>query len=69
MTNVVIRPLLRYRIDRTAQPQPTANGGREQLVILVLKATDAPEIAYAISKVDAMKISIQLGLAAQDAQH
>lgn len=62
---VKIKLLERYRIDREAGL--TANGP-EQLVILVLKASDSNEIAYAMSKVDATKISIQLQLAAQHAQ-
>lgn len=65
MTMVNIRMLQRYRVDREAGG--TANGP-EQLVILVLKPNEGPELAYAISKVDAMKIAIQLQLAATDAQ-
>lgn len=57
--------LQRYRVDRQAG---MAANGPEQLVILVLKAADAPEIAYAISKVDAMVIAHQMTLAAHDAQ-
>lgn len=68
MTSVEIKPLIRYRVDLTTEPQPTALGGKEHLIVLVLKAHGAPEIAYAISKVDAMKISVQMQLAAQDAQ-
>jgi hypothetical protein len=65
MTMVEIKLLQRYRVDR--QEGQTA-AGPEQLVILILKAANAPEMAYAISKVDAMKIAIQMQLAAQDAQ-
>lgn len=65
MSTVKIDTLQRYRIDR--QAGVTLNGP-EQLVILVLKGHDLPEAAYAISKVDAMKICIQLQLAATDAQ-
>ena len=57
--------LERYRIDRAAGL--TVNGP-EQLVVLVLKAHDMREVSFAISKVDAMPISIQLQLAATDAQ-
>lgn len=66
MSTVEIKLLQRYRIDR--QAGMTA-AGPEQLVILVMKAEQAPEIAYAMSKVDAMAISIQLQLAAMDAQN
>lgn len=62
---VEIKLLQRYRIDRR---DGVAAAGPERLVILVLKAEQAPEIAYAISKVDAMQIAIQMQLAAQDAQ-
>jgi hypothetical protein len=62
---VEIKLLQRYRVDREAGM--TASGP-EQLVILVLKGADVPEMAYAMSKVDAMKIAIQMQLAAQDAQ-
>lgn len=65
MSTVNIRLLQRYRVDREAGA--TANGP-ENLVILVLAATGVPEMAFAISKVDAEKISIQLHLAAMDAQ-
>lgn len=66
MSNVVnITMLQRYRIDRQAGQTIS---GPEQLVILVMKPNEGPEMAYAISKVDAMKIAIQLQLAAQDAQ-
>lgn len=62
---VKVDTLQRYRIDREAGQ--TLNGP-EQLVILVLKGNGSNEAAFAISKVDAMKIAIQLQLAATDAQ-
>lgn len=64
MTGVSIELLQRYRVDRQAGTTPN---GHEQLVILVLKSHES-EHAYAISKVDAMHIAIQLQLAATDAQ-
>lgn len=60
-----IKLLKRYRVDRASGG--TADGST-QLVVLVLKAKDAPELAVAISKVDAMAIAHQLMLAAQEAQ-
>ena len=65
MSTVEIKMLQRWRVDR--QDGMTA-AGPERLVILILKARDAPEVAVAMSKVDAMAISVQLGLAATDAQ-
>lgn len=65
MTTVEIKMLQRWRVDR--EDGMTANGP-ERLVILVLKPRDAPELAVALSKVDAMAISVQLSLAATDAQ-
>lgn len=65
MSTVEIKLLQRWRVDR-APGQTVA--GPEQLVILVLKARDTPELAVALSRVDAMAISIQMQLAAQDAQ-
>ena len=65
MSVVNIKLLQRYRIDRGSGG--TADGST-QLVILVLKAADAPEMAYAISKADAMIIASQMQLAARDAQ-
>lgn len=60
-----IKLLERYRIDR-------ADGatliGPEKLVILVLKPNDAPEFAVAISKMDAMVISLALSNAATEVQ-
>jgi hypothetical protein len=60
-----IKLLQRYRVDRATGG--TADGST-QLVVLVLKATDAHELAVAISKADAMVIAHQLTLAARDAQ-
>ncbi len=65
MTSLQIKLLQRYRVDRASGA--TADGST-QLVVLVLKASDAPELAVAISKVDAMTIAHQLIAAAQDAQ-
>lgn len=62
---VEIKMLQRYRIDR--QPGMTA-AGPEPLVILVLKANGAPEMAYAISKADAMLIASYMTAAALDAK-
>jgi hypothetical protein len=60
-----IKLLDRYKVDRVGGA--TANGP-EQLVVLVVKPKDGPELAVAISKVDAMIIAHQLTLAARDAQ-
>lgn len=65
MSTVKIRLLQRWRVDREAGM--TASGP-EQLVVLVLKPNEGPEMAYAMSKVDAMAIAVQMQLAAQDAQ-
>jgi hypothetical protein len=65
MTKVEIKLLQRYRVDRATGG--TADGST-QLVVLVLKASDAPELAVAISKVDAMAIAHQLMNAATEAQ-
>lgn len=60
-----IKTLERYRVDR-------ADGvtaiGPERLVILVLKANGGPEYAVALSKMDAMLISLQLSNAATEVQ-
>ena len=60
-----VKMLERYRIDRASGMTVT---GPEKLVILVLKPNDGPEFSVAISKVDAMMISIQLGNAATEVQ-
>lgn len=65
MPQVEIKLLQRYRVDRA--PGRTADGDT-QLVVLVLKAHDNHEHAYAISKADAMIIAAQLQLGATDAQ-
>lgn len=65
MSTVEVQLLQRYRVDRQVG-QTTS--GPEQLVILVLKGNGAHEAAYALSKIDAMALSIQLQLAATDAQ-
>lgn len=59
------RLLDRYRIDRA---QGLTASGAEQLVILVLKANDGPEISFAMSRADAMLISLQMQRAATEAQ-
>lgn len=64
MTTVEIKLLERYRVDRGSGL--TADGST-QLVILVLKAKNAPELAVAISKVDAMVLAHQLTAAAREA--
>jgi hypothetical protein len=60
-----IKALDRYRVDR-------ADGltalGPEKLVILVLKPNGGEEFAVAISKMDAMLISLQLANAASEVQ-
>lgn len=60
-----IQLLQRYRVDRADGMTAT---GPEKLVVLVLKGNDSPEFSVAISKVDAMMISIALSEAAKDAQ-
>jgi hypothetical protein len=64
--SVEIQKLQRYRVDR--QAGVTAHGGAEQLVVLVLKGHDGPEMAYAISKIDAMLIAHMMTDAAYDAK-
>lgn len=59
------RLLDRYRIDRA---HGLTASGAEQLVILVLKPNDGPEISYAMSRADAMLISLQMQRAATEAQ-
>jgi len=60
-----IKTLERYRVDR-------ADGmtalGPEKLIILVLKPNGGAEYAVAISKMDAMLISLQLSSAASEVQ-
>ena len=63
---VNIKLLQRWRVDRAAGA--TAANPNDQLVVLVLKPNEGPELAVAMSKVDAMAIGIQMQLAAQDAQ-
>ena len=65
MNTVNVKLLRRYRVDRGTGG--TADGSTE-LVILVLQAADAPELAYAISKSDAMMIAQLMMLAAREAQ-
>lgn len=65
MSTVEIKLLQRYRVDREAG---MTAAGPEQLVVLVLKANDAPEMAFAVSKIDAMVIALKLQDAAHDAK-
>lgn len=60
-----IKLLERYRIDRADGATAI---GPEKLIVLVLKPNGAPEFAVAISKMDAMLISMQLSTAATEAQ-
>lgn len=60
-----IQLLDRYRVDRAQGMTAT---GPEKLVILVLKSNEGPEIPYALSKVDAMMLALQLQAAANDVQ-
>jgi hypothetical protein len=60
-----IKMLDRYRVDRADGATAL---GPEKLVILVLKPNDGPEFAVAISKMDAMLISLQLSTAATEVQ-
>lgn len=60
-----IKLLQRYRVDRAAG---ATMQGPEQLVVLVLQPIDGPELAVAISRVDAMLISLALSNAAADAK-
>lgn len=64
MSQVEIKLLQRYRVDRAAG---RTTDGSTQLVVLVMKAHDTQEIAFALSKVDAMMVAAQLQLSAQDA--
>ena len=66
MSVLQIKLLQRWRVDRAAGA--TAANPNDQLVVLVLKPNEGPELAVAMSKVDAMAIGIQMQLAAQDAQ-
>lgn len=65
MNTVNVKLLKRYRIDRG---QGRTADGSTELVILVLQADGAPELAYAISKADAMAIAHLMMLAAREAQ-
>lgn len=65
MSTVEVKLLQRYRVDR--QAGATAQGP-EQLVIVVLKSNDGPEMAYALSKIDAMVLGLKLTDAAHDAK-
>lgn len=62
---IEIKLLDRYRVDRA---QGVTVSGPEKLVILVLKPNDGPEQCFAISKMDAMLISLQLSAAASEVQ-
>lgn len=65
MSMVNIKLLKRYRVDRG---QGMTADGSTELVIVVLQAADAPELAYAISKADAMAIAHLMMMAAREAQ-
>ena len=60
-----VKTLERYRIDRADGVTAT---GPEKLIILVLKPNGGPEFAVAISKMDAMLISLQMSGAASEVQ-
>lgn len=62
---MTIQLLARYRVDRA---DGVTMQGPQQLVVLVLKATEGPEYAVALSAVDAMLLSHQLATAAHDAK-
>ena len=62
---MTIKLLDRYKVDRAQGMTVT---GPERLVILVLKPNDGPEISFAMSKMDAMLISIKMSEAATEAQ-
>lgn len=59
----MIRLLARYRVDRA---DGLTASGPERLVVLVLQPLDGPEMAVAISRVDAMMLSVQLSAAAAE---
>ena len=62
----MIQTLARYRIDRA---DGIAASGPEKLVILVLTSNETPgEFAVAVSRVDAMRIALQLQSAACEVQ-
>jgi hypothetical protein len=65
MPSVTIQSLEKYRVDR--QTGMTVDGSTE-LVVLLLKPFDAPEVAFALSKVDAMMLAHALTMGALDAQ-
>lgn len=60
-----IKLLQRYRVDRA---DGVTLAGPEKLVVLVLKPLEGPEVAIALSSVDAMMLSMQLSTAAHDAK-
>lgn len=64
MSTVTIKLLERYRVDREAG---VTLDGSTQLVILVLKAQGTGDVAFAISKADAMMIASMLAQAASEA--
>lgn len=59
-----IRMLSRYRVDRA---DGLTASGPEHLVVLVLQPIGGPEFAVAISRVDAMLLSLQLSNVAAEA--
>lgn len=56
-----IKTLQRYRVDRADGITLT---GPEKLIVLVLKPNEGAEFAVALSRVDAMQLSLQLSHAA-----
>lgn len=65
MSTLPTKLLSRYRVDRATGQ--TLDGSTE-LVVLVLKAHDAPELAVAMSRTDAVIIAQKMMAAATDAQ-
>lgn len=61
----IVLLLERYRVDRA---DGMTLGGPEKLVVLVIKANGGPELRFAMSKIDAMQISIFLSAAAHEVQ-
>lgn len=62
--SVTIKLLERYRVDREAG---VTLDGSTQLVVLVLKGRGISDVAFAISKADAMVIASMLAQAATEA--
>lgn len=60
-----VQLLRRYRVDRA---DGATLEGPERLVVLVLQPNEGPELAVALSRVDAMMLSLQLSAASSDIQ-